>query len=485
MGDSRSDQAVADTARSSAESGQRSLQERLERRVLELSILHELGQALQSTMALDQVLGTILVGATAHQGLSLNRAFLLLVEPENRQLVGRAAVGPSDAEDAARIWSRLIRDGATLAELLRDLEPLMRREDRRVNEIVRNLGAPVDGDGFLAEALRSDDTVRVEHGRDARTGEPVEPDLLARLGTDSLVAVPLVAEQQRVGLLLADNAITGRAIEGPEVQLLEMLGVQAAIAIHRARLLEDLENHAGALDSAHREIQENQRRLLEAERLSALGQMAARVAHEIRNPLVVIGGFARTLRDKIDEEDDAREAVGIILDEVRRLERIVEPVLDFTKDPVPRIGRIDPSRLGEEAFALLQWELDKLGVIGRLDVEDGCPAALGDRDQVFQALINLMHNGLQAMPRGGSLTVRACHTDGIVEIAVTDSGDGIASDVLDRIHEPFFTTKSRGTGLGLAIVHQILRNHRGDIDIDTEVGRGTTVTMRLPVAKEE
>lgn len=462
-----------------------SLEERLEERVAELSILHQVGEALQSAMELPRILHAILVGATSHHGLSLNRAFLLLVDDDDGRLRGRAAIGPADAEEAARIWNDISLANSSLKELLRDLGPVLLREDHRVNEIVRTLDVPVDGDDFLARACRSRDTVLVIDGHDTKTDDAVDRELLDVLGTMTLVAVPLVAEDRHVGLLLADNAITGRPIDPADIQLLEMLGVQAALAIQRAKLTAELESYAAALEAAGREIQENQARLLDAERMSALGQMAASVAHEIRNPLVVIGGFARRLLESLEHDESAASKLAVIIEEVERLERIVAPVLDSAKDRPPVMAPIDLTKIASDAFALLQYEMDQCDVLGHFEADTDVGLAVGDRDQILQALINVMQNAVHAMPAGGNLWVYLRRDGDRVELVVEDDGIGIPEDVREQVHQPFFTTKAAGTGLGLPIVAQIMRNHQGELDIDTEVGRGTTVFLRLRAADRE
>jgi PAS domain S-box-containing protein len=466
--------------------GGKALERNLERRVAQLSILREIAEALQSAMGLNEILRTILVGATAGEGLRFNRAFLLLADEKRGELRGRVAIGPSDPEEAHRIWDELSHSQAGLRKLLREFEPFVERTSSRVNEIVRGISARLaDRENFLIGALRSPSTVRVQGGRGMPEGRPVSPALLQRLGVGDFVAVPLVAEGKPVGLLLADNAITGRPIEDDDVGVLELLGMQAGLAIERARLIGELETQVASLEKATQEIRENQERLLRTERLSAVGEMAARVVHEIRNPLVAIGGFARALLREVPPQDTKRESIQIIVDEVRRLETIVREVLDYSRPSVPRIGKVNLAQLSVEALDLLRWEVDEAGVVGSVDSEPGLAPAAADRNQLFQALVNVMRNAVHAMPHGGTLTLRTREVPGGLELAVEDTGVGIPADVRGRIFEPFFTTKATGSGLGLTIASQIISDHRGEIHVESQVGSGTTVYIRLPAAEEE
>lgn len=457
----------------------KALEGRLSRKVAQLSVVREISEALQSPMELHETLRRVLVGATAGQGLRFNRAFLLLVDEDRGELRGRLAIGPSSPEEADLIWSELSKTNPSLRHLLRKHQPVIQPDGIRVNEIVHGLVASLsDADHFLIRSLHAESTVRVVDGHEAG-GRPADPGLLEQLGVPSFVAVPLIAEKKPVGLLLADNAITDRPIEDEDVEDLELLGIHAALAIERARLTDERETQVAALEEATRELKENQQRLLQNERLTTIGQMAARVAHEIRNPLVAIGGFARSL---LREPPGAScsEALTIIVDEVRRLEAIVREVLDFSKAAPLRREALDLGKIASELLDLMRLEIDDAGVEGRLEVHPDTPPALADRDRIFQALFNLLRNAIHAMPEGGTLTLRTGPAGNHVEIAVEDTGVGMSPDVRSRLFEPFFTTKSAGSGLGLTIAAQIVRDHGGEIDVTSQEGAGTVFRVRLP-----
>jgi signal transduction histidine kinase len=141
-------------------------------------------------------------------------------------------------------------------------------------------------------------------------------------------------------------------------------------------------------------------------------------------------------------------------------------------------------RVGEEALDLLRWELDHAGVVGRVEEAADTPPAAADSDQIFHAVINLLRNAVHAMPQGGELVVRLRGVPHGVEMALADTGVGMSEEVLTRAQEAFYTTKTNGSGLGLTIATQIVRDHRGEIRIDSREGEGTTVTLLLPAATE-
>jgi PAS domain S-box-containing protein len=464
----------------------KALERRLARRVAQLSIIREISECLQSAMSPERILRTILVGATASMGLRFNRAFLLLVDERHGVLRGRDAIGPADAEEAERIWSRLSQGAKTLRELLDDYDPATDGEEPRALEIARRLSSKLDDDAsFVVTALKANGTTRVADGRVVSGAAPPPDRIIEILGIDAFVAVPLVTDGTPVGLLLADNAITRRAITDEDVDILELLGLQAAQALARAHLTEELARQVASLEAATRELRRNQERMVRAERLTAIGEMAARVAHEIRNPLVAIGGFARSLLLRPEAQSaGTRESLEIIVNEVRRLESIVREVLEFSRPAPPKIRSVPLRKLAEEALDLLSWELEHAGVVGRVEEAPETPEAAADSDQVFHAVINLLRNAVHAMPQGGTLVVRLRGVPYGVEMAIVDTGVGMSPEVLAHAQEAFYTTKTNGSGLGLTIASQIARDHSGEIRIDSREGEGTTVVLRLPAAAE-
>ena len=232
-------------------------------------------------------------------------------------------------------------------------------------------------------------------------------------------------------------------------------------------------------------LDDMQQQLSRAERLATLGQVAAGIAHEIRNPLVGIGSTAALLRDEIDASDEKRADLDIILNETRRLDRIVNQIIDYARprDLMPTTWAVDG--VVDEVLKLLDTRLETQ----RIAIVRSCQPALAayaDRDQIKQVLLNLCHNSLDAMPSRGELRIAAGHAGHAghagVFIEISDTGSGIAQQNLAQVFQPFFTTgKQHGTGLGLAICQNIAEAHGGDITLTSEPGRGTTARLWLPL----
>lgn len=219
------------------------------------------------------------------------------------------------------------------------------------------------------------------------------------------------------------------------------------------------------------------------ERLAQLGEMGAMLAHEIRNPLAGIKGYAQVIEKRPREDRNAGFAQGIVR-EALRLESLVSDLLAYAgsdSSPKTAIGLQD---LIAWAVALIRPEAEEQHVT----VTSECSEALqvlGNRDKLGQVLLNLLKNALQAMPDGGRLCLKANVSGKNVTVTVSDSGQGISSEGMNRIFEPFFTTKARGTGLGLPLCKKIVEEHEGRIRVESTPGKGTTVFITLPVLKEQ
>lgn len=234
-----------------------------------------------------------------------------------------------------------------------------------------------------------------------------------------------------------------------------------------------------------RELTDAQKRLIEQEKFRSLGEMTANIAHEIKNPLVIIGGFAKRLAKKMQNEQKEDKYIEIILKEVSRLEKILNEILNYVKES-PSISEtcIINDFLDEILYLLstdISWE--QVSIAKRFDTT--LPPIACDSQQLKQVFINIFMNAYEAMNGRGKLTIKTTtasfNNNPFVSISITDTGGGINPAFIDNIFNPFFTTKERGTGLGLAISNKIINNHNGHIDIENTVGRGVTFIVYLPL----
>lgn len=224
-------------------------------------------------------------------------------------------------------------------------------------------------------------------------------------------------------------------------------------------------------------------RLAQSEKLAALGQLAAAIAHEVRNPLAVIRSAAQDLGDAVPASDDgARRASTFITAEIDRLNNVVSSLLAFARPLQVQPGAVAVRDLLDRALLLARDELAAKQVRVQRTESVDLPPVTADPDLISQVLLGLLANATEAVPRGGEVTLCARAVGSAVEIDVADSGPGVPVELRERIFEPFFTTRARGTGLGLAIARQIVAAHVGTIEVGDRAGGGARFTVRLPTA---
>jgi two-component system sensor histidine kinase HydH len=233
-----------------------------------------------------------------------------------------------------------------------------------------------------------------------------------------------------------------------------------------------------------RKQERTQRQLERSHQLSVVGQMAASVAHEIKNPLASIKGAMEILCDDDTPKDDRDEFRRIVSSEIKRIDSTVTEFLEYGRPKEARFERLDLSGTLQSSLKQIEPQVDNAGLKIGANIEDDVVVS-GDQEQLHQVLLNLLLNAVEASDAGSSIDVRLNRThDGLAELTVGDHGRGIALDALAVIFEPFYTTKTKGTGLGLAVVRNIVENHRGAIDVMSTPGKGTTFTVTLPLLSE-
>jgi two-component system sensor histidine kinase HydH len=228
------------------------------------------------------------------------------------------------------------------------------------------------------------------------------------------------------------------------------------------------------------ELLESQERLLRSERFAAVGEAAAYVSHEIKNPLMVIGGLANQVGRRLIQDPAAQEKLRIIQNEVKRLEAFLGELRDFLRPVQPKKQEIDVNEVIRDVEALMGDAIREKGVGLEEQLAPNLPPVEVDPSQIKQVLVNLVKNAVEATEDEGEIVLSSGTRDGQVWFAVQDTGKGMSKDVLEKIFHPFYTTKDKGTGLGLAVINKIITDHHGTITVDTMAGAGSTFTVRLP-----
>jgi len=233
------------------------------------------------------------------------------------------------------------------------------------------------------------------------------------------------------------------------------------------------------------EVQNLKREVETTRRLASLGRLAAGVAHEIRNPLSSIKGFATYFRDRYRDNPEDQKTSEVMIQEVDRLNRVISQLLEFARPPVIQKKRASLQSLIQRSLKMIERQTSAKGIQVLSELPSDIQDVDLDPDGINQVLLNLYLNAIEAMEQGGTLTVSLSKKESSpwVKLTVTDTGAGISREDLEHVFDPYFTTKQTGTGLGLAIVHKIIEAHRGEVRAESEVGRGTTVSVLLPAAE--
>jgi len=434
------------------------LAEKNERMVRNLTALQDIAQVMLTSVQEERLQEIILQGLTLEEGLGFDRAVVLLVDEATQTLRGAKGARCSPAN----------RDIPNLKALQAPPPELIPVADWEIP-------LRVDQGPLALAVLRN----RPYHHHQTIKEPGLPPALNGEYAAQEFFVVPLVVKDRATGVILVDNQESGRPLESEPLHVLQMFATQAALVLENAHLYSTIETN-------NRELLLIRERMLESDRLAALSSLASGMAHEIRNPLVSIGGFARRIAKLVEPNSPLRGYVEVIQEEVTRLEKLLREILDFTGENLSYYGDHELAKLIEDTLILVQRDLDanKIKVAKELAQ---LPRLHCDDRQMKQVFYNLFQNAVQAMPRGGTLTIRTYpmeKPDGLyAAAAISDTGGGIPLEVLHNIFNPFFSTKDYGTGLGLAIAQRIVSRHYGQIEVNNEIGKGVTFIVSLPVAK--
>ena len=305
---------------------------------------------------------------------------------------------------------------------------------------------------------------------------------LKAFGREPFLTVPMFAKGKVVGVMVVGNNNPENLFNDRARKLMVMLANLGGLSVENSRLYQNIEQ-------ANRELAHMRNRLLEADKLAALGEIAAGVAHEIRNPLVSIGGFTRRIKKKVGKDSAIQPYLDVIIEEATRLEKTLNEMLDFSSDTGENYSEYPLEQIMEDALALLQREFkeNKIQVVREYGL--ALPKVFCDDRQIKHVFFNLYLNAMQAMGKnGGTLKVRTYtlvrEGKNLVAGEVCDTGGGIPLDVMHNIFNPFFTTKDSGSGLGLSIVHKIVTRHFGQVEVRSQREEGATFMVTLPAAEE-
>jgi len=400
---------------------------------------------LMETLDIDEILKLVLEGVTKNIGF--DRARLYLVNEKRHVLECKMAVGVDE-------------------------------------EKIKGITLPLDPeDSVVARSIFEKQPFIIP---DASQDPRVNPILKEKFNLHSLVVIPLLTKGKPLGAIAADHVEPGKNITSEILESAMTFAQQAGLAIHNALMYQELKAFSQQMEEKIQkttaDLKKTEAQLIRSEKLAALGQLAAGIAHEIRNPLTSINILIHSLTENLPSENTHREDLKVIEEEILRINEIVNQFLRFAKPAPPLLDKTDLIPIFEETLQLLRPQIEKGKIAVQKEFEP-LPLITVDREQIKQVILNLLMNAIQAMPGGGQLSMSGRFSrDGYwVELTVQDSGVGIPPEDLDKLFDPFFSTKEGGIGLGLSIAHRIIDQHHGKIEVESNPGKGTLFTISLPV----
>jgi two-component system sensor histidine kinase HydH len=468
-----------------------------EKRVKQLSTLWELNKALLTTVNFERIVHMTLTAITIGDGLGFNRAMLFMVNEKKRILEGTLAVGPNSAEEAGRIWTTLSQRKGHLSDLITQIE-LSPETNSILNSIVKGIQIPLEQEECILSRTvlegrpfnirfpySEEGWLQIHCERGCSLGSEVGCYVSEHLSRDpkvySFATMPLWGKGKVIGVILVDNLYNQNPIADEDIQFLSMFTNQAGLAIENVLLYRNLEE-------IHQELKETQNLLVHREKMAALGELSANIAHEIKNPLVSIGGFARRLDRAIPDASQEKRYTETIIKEVGRLEKILDDIHTSTRDESLAFKEWDLRDILEESLSMVSEEIHAEGIQLVKQFAEKLPKVRGDYHQLKQAFSHLISNAYQAMNGKGKLSIRihpiSKNGSSFIKVEVGDTGKGIDPENLHNIFNPFYSTKDGRLGLGLPIVHKIIISHQGQIEVDNHPREGVTFIITLPATEE-
>lgn len=441
----------------------------------ELMLLYRVSNTMLTTIRLNKLIHLILTALTAGDDPFFDRAILFMTNERSGFMQGMLGV----TRDTSVPSVEGVADPTDILGSSWDLseDDMQRQQESDFSREVRGCRLKLDKKLNISSLAVMEK--RMVYVADVAKERRVDLGIVERLGVTSFAVAPLIAKEKVFGVVMVDNALSGRRISQAELGFLQIFTNQAGAAIENAMLYTRLEE-------ANRSLREAQERLIHGERLATIGEMAASLAHELKGPLVSIGGFAKRLCKQLPTTVEAHDTADLIAKEVLRLEKLLGDILSFGRKTTLCYDRWILQDLVEESLAVVSLSCAEQRIAIERRFATKPLQIIADGQQLKQVFLNLFFNAQEAMAGkgGGRLTVAisSSRMRGMpaVTIKIADTGGGVPDHHLQKLFAAFFTTKEAGTGLGLPIAHRIVTNHRGTIQVCNEAGDGLVFTITLP-----
>ena len=448
----------------------------------EIRFLHELNNVLQTSLDLDEVLSVAMTAITAGKGFGLNRALLLMTDKERHCLKGYLGVGPRTFEEAWQIWQEIGQNDLNLREMARNFQKTkLLSEKVKFHDLLENLTVPLsDYRHVFNRALRERKTILVE---DAFHNADIDPSLARTLGVDSFLIMPLISRNRRIGIILADNCITHKQITPADIQLLETFAFPVAFALERASLYERLQEEVDKLTDANAKLKEQQELILRMEKMALVGRITSSIAHSVRNPLMIIGGFARSLLKTASDNDRNREYLESIVHEAKQLEDVLDEVLSYADSLYPAMDTWDVNQLLTSMLEKFRDKLALLGISCTSDLEAGLPMVFMDYKQISFCTRTILNTVIESTEASRILLKSRLGADAVT-IEIESDGTPRAPEGYGAADVLPAAVQELDSNLGIQLCAAILEKQGNPLFVEHPPEGGTRYTIRLPLLKE-
>jgi len=454
-------------------------QQELQSRVEELSTLSQISRVVSSTLDTEEILRIILTGVTARQGLGFNRAFLFLLDDTSHILKGCMALGPADAEEAGRIWSSLEHDSRSLSEILSLYREESGRTSRSLTDLIADTRIDTNDGSLFARAVQNKAPMVIEYDTPL---DSVTSMILQQLGERQVATTPLVFHDRPLGLLVVDNAITHRQITEHDLKFLKLIADQAAAAIERSYLYRDIKQHATDLEEINRKLAETQNQIIMAEKMSVIGELTSAVAHELRNPLTIIGGFANLMHKNLEPGSPDAEYLNIIISETQRAEAVLADVLDFSKASKVQSKQLDLNELVRSALDMLTARMGEASCRVQMKMSGNALPLWGNPDQLLHAFHQILLSLLQDLVNVVPVVTTYSQSDKVrMEVSFLNA-DSHQSKIEKNLKQYFGGNSTKR--LSLIVAEETLKHHGGGLGVESNPGKGPVLYVELPLQKE-
>ena len=442
----------------------------------EFEFLRDVGIFLQGSVGRDEVIVMALTAITAGKGYGLNRAILLLVDDARQCLNGYLAVGPRTAAEGWKIWNEIAeRDDSREEMVRRFFAEKLTDEQERFRDLLDGLSIPLSRhDHLFISTLESRQSAHIVEPQN----EPgLDPQQVELLGTSELVLVPLLSGARRIGILLADNIVTGAPISENDLHRLEAFALPVSYAIERAALYERLRHELHKLTEAHERLSAQQEVIVRMEKLALIGEMSADIAHRIRNPLTIIGGYARRLL-KGELSAEQRHGLEVILRQSELIGETSGHLLAETDSQHPQRDRWNRGKTLAAALLVHAEKMKAKGVSCRFNAPESEIIAVFDLKKISYCLKIIIDRCIEALPSGSTLDIELSRSDAEISVRFSFGGHTNLGE------EDGAAVISQPRDIELALVMRMLKQQGGQIVREKRPDGGATYQIILPDNKE-